>query len=72
MAQNGLEDLPVDTIMTRWPETARVFLDRRMGCVGCPVGGFHTMADVARAYDLSAEDLESDIARVIAVQSSQH
>ncbi|WP_424164190.1 hypothetical protein [Bradyrhizobium sp.] len=26
--------------MTAWPATIRVFLDFRMGCVGCPISGF--------------------------------
>jgi hybrid cluster-associated redox disulfide protein len=32
--------------MNGWPATIRVFLDFRMGCVGCPIACFHTV-DVA-------------------------
>ncbi len=36
----------VSDVMNGWPATIRVFLDFRMGCVGCPIACFHTV-DVA-------------------------
>ena len=35
----GFDDI-VGEVMTAWPATIRVFLDFRMGCVGCPISGF--------------------------------
>ena len=45
-----------DEVMRRWPGTIRVFLDHRFQCVGCPMGGFHTVADACREHgaDLAA------------------
>ena len=46
MSQRSLPidfEMTVDEVMRRWPATIRVFLDFRMGCVGCPIGGFHTV-----------------------------
>jgi hybrid cluster-associated redox disulfide protein len=40
----------VDDVMRRRPETIRVFLDHRMRCIGCPVAGFHTVADACREH----------------------
>lgn len=40
-------------IMSRWPPTIRVFLDRRMHCVGCPIAPFHLVADAADEQGLS-------------------
>lgn len=37
----------VDDIMRQWPATIRVFLDFRLGCVGCPIACFHTVEDAA-------------------------
>ena len=54
-------DLTVDTVMTRWPATIRVFLDRRMLCVGCPVGGLHTLQEAAAAHDLPLADLMAEL-----------
>lgn len=43
-------DMPVDEIMRRWPATIRVMIRHRMLCIGCPAGGFHTVADAAAAH----------------------
>jgi hybrid cluster-associated redox disulfide protein len=40
----GLDTL-VDDAMNLHPATIRVFLDFRMGCVGCPIACFHTVDD---------------------------
>ena len=33
----------VDEVMRSHPPTIRAFLDFKMGCVGCPIAGFHTV-----------------------------
>ena len=45
-------DCLVDEVMRRWPATIRVFLDHRMGCVGCPIGTFHSVADACREHGI--------------------
>ena len=35
----------VDEVMRSYPATIRVFLDFKMGCVGCPIACFHTVDD---------------------------
>jgi hybrid cluster-associated redox disulfide protein len=35
----------VDDVMNAHPATIRVFLDFKMGCVGCPIACFHTVDD---------------------------
>jgi hybrid cluster-associated redox disulfide protein len=55
MSQPGSKiafDNPVDEIMRRWPSTIRVFLRFRMACVGCPIAGFHTVADACREHQV--------------------
>jgi hybrid cluster-associated redox disulfide protein len=42
--------LLVGDVMQRWPATIRVFLDFRMSCVGCPIAGFHDIADACREH----------------------
>jgi hybrid cluster-associated redox disulfide protein len=42
--------MTVDDVMRRWPATIRVFIDFRLRCVGCPIGGFHTVADACREH----------------------
>ena len=47
-------DTLVDDIMRRWPATVRVFLDYRMGCVGCPIAAFHTVNNSCREHGVDA------------------
>jgi hybrid cluster-associated redox disulfide protein len=45
----GFDD-PVQDVMNDRPATIRVFLDFRMGCVGCPIACFHTVDDACREH----------------------
>ena len=36
-------EMTVDLVMTRWPASIRVFIDFKMGCVGCPIATFHSV-----------------------------
>jgi hybrid cluster-associated redox disulfide protein len=46
----------VAEVMTAWPATIRVFLDFRMGCVGCPIAEFHTVDDACKEHGVACED----------------
>lgn len=56
---------PVDTVMRRWPQTIRVFLDHRMRCVGCPIAGFHSVADSCREHDVDLDAFAAALRRAI-------
>ena len=45
----------VDDVMRRAPETIRVFLEFRMGCVGCPIACFHTVDDACREHGVDRD-----------------
>jgi hybrid cluster-associated redox disulfide protein len=51
----GFDDI-VGEVMTAWPATIRVFLDFRMGCVGCPISGFHTVNDACTEHDVDRDE----------------
>ena len=57
-------DTPVGTIMRHWPETIRLFLARRMACVGCPVGGLHTLEEACAEHKVALGPLLSEITDV--------
>ncbi|MFW6039077.1 MAG: DUF1858 domain-containing protein, partial [bacterium] len=44
-------DMTVERLLGLWPQTVRVFLDKRMACVGCPVAPFETIEEVAVIYE---------------------
>ena len=45
----------VDDVMRGTPETIRVFLEFRMGCVGCPIACFHTVDDACREHGVDRD-----------------
>lgn len=65
MRNTDLVDLSVAEIMSTWPSTIRVFLERRMHCVGCPIGPFHTLPDAAEEHSLLLAGLVADIEQQI-------
>lgn len=64
-AQTITPDWTVDEVVTRYPQTALVFLRRRMHCVGCCVSRFETLADACRVYDEPLGPLLVDLAAQI-------
>jgi hybrid cluster-associated redox disulfide protein len=50
----GFDDI-VGEVMTARPATIRVFLDFRMGCVGCPISAFHTVDDACKEHGVDRE-----------------
>ncbi|MDR3484806.1 MAG: DUF1858 domain-containing protein [Bradyrhizobium sp.] len=51
----GFDDI-VGEVMTARPATIRVFLDFRMGCVGCPVSAFHTVDDACKEHGVNRDE----------------
>ena len=47
--------LLVEDVMHRWPTTIRVFLDFKMGCVGCPIASFHDIDDACREHGVDRD-----------------
>jgi hybrid cluster-associated redox disulfide protein len=45
----------VDDVIRTKPETIRVFLAHRMGCVGCPIATFHTVDDACHEHDIDRD-----------------
>ena len=45
-------DMTVDQVMNRWPASIRVFMDFRMGCVGCPIASFHSVDEASREHKI--------------------
>lgn len=68
MREAEIVDLSVGEIMARWPETIGVFVERRMHCIGCPIGLFHTVVEAAAEHQVPLEALVRDI--LVAVRHS--
>ena len=54
----------VSDVLRANPATAAVFIDRRMGCVGCTFAPFETIAEVARVYGIEPIELANSLTNV--------
>ncbi len=61
-------NMTVERLLQLWPQTARVFIDKRMACVGCPVAGFETIEEVAAIYEQDPESFVQTLKRCAAAQ----
>jgi hybrid cluster-associated redox disulfide protein len=50
----GFDDI-VGEVMDARPATIRVFLDFRMGCVGCPIAAFHSVDDACKEHGVERD-----------------
>ena len=55
------QDLTVEETLQHWPQTAKVFLRRRMACVGCTIAPFETLGEVSKIYDINAEQFLQEL-----------
>jgi len=53
--------MPIDQVIAEHPELAEVFIDRRMLCVGCDIGRFHTLAESAAQYGLNPDEFLAEL-----------
>jgi hybrid cluster-associated redox disulfide protein len=58
-------DMTVAEILQSWPDTIPVFLQNRLGCVGCAMAPFDTVSDVVKIYDLSLDGFLGDLREAI-------
>jgi hybrid cluster-associated redox disulfide protein len=61
----------VSDVLVANPASARVFLERRMGCVGCTFARFETVTDVAGVYGLDPDDLARALAAAPIVEPEE-
>lgn len=54
-------DSLVQEIVEQHPQTMPVFVRHGLGCVGCYIAPFHTIADSAREYAVGLEPLLGDL-----------
>jgi hybrid cluster-associated redox disulfide protein len=59
-------DLTLEDMFRYWPDTATVFFNYKMRCVGCPIVAFHTIADACAAYDFDLDAFGAKLRQVAA------
>ena len=62
MTPTDLLNVLVADLLAARPFAARVFIARRMGCVGCAFAPFETISEAARAYGIDPCELARSLA----------
>jgi len=53
--------MTVEEVLTNWPGTYSVFMNRKTKCIGCFLQRFCTLQDVADTYQISLDDLTREL-----------
>ena len=59
-------------VLAERPAAARVFIERRMGCVGCPFARLETVAEAARVYGIDGLEFANCLAAVAGTPEEAH
>jgi hybrid cluster-associated redox disulfide protein len=54
-------ELMVNTLLEHYPETAQVFVRRRMHCVGCTVASFESLTEACRIYQQPLDEMLAEL-----------
>lgn len=49
------------TVLVKWPLAARVLVNHRMHCIGCPIAPFETLAEACAVYGIDVEQLLQEL-----------
>ena len=64
-SQRITAEMGIDEVVTKYPQTIKVFFHHGMKCTGCYISGFHTIAESAKRYAVELESLLKDLNEVI-------
>jgi hybrid cluster-associated redox disulfide protein len=62
----------ISDVLAERPAAARVFIERRMGCVGCTFAPFETVAEAAAAYGINCWELASSLDAATSASEEVH
>lgn len=65
-------DMNLADVLFRWPQTAEVFMDYGLHCVGCGAAGFDTIEMGAQVHQLGEEEIKqmvTDVNKAISKES---
>jgi hybrid cluster-associated redox disulfide protein len=55
----------ITDVLERWPQTADVFHNHNMACVGCAVAPFYSVRDAALVYNLPPDEFIDEMLALI-------
>lgn len=66
ISQKITTEMNIHEVVTKYPQTIKVFFRHGMQCTGCYVCGFHNIAESAEEYGVEMDALLNDLNDVIA------
>mgnify|MGYP003555742801 CR=1 FL=1 len=61
----SLAQQTIEQLLTNWPETAVVFKQHSMACIGCDVSHLYTVAEVTAVYHLPLDTFLTELTKAI-------
>ncbi len=62
----------ITDVLERWPQTADVFHNHAMACVGCAVAPFYSICDAAMVYRLPLEEFINEMLAAIGAPAAEN
>jgi len=66
ISQKITTEMNIYEVVTKYPQTIKVFFRHGMQCTGCYICGFHNIAESAEEYGVEMDALLNDLNDVIA------
>ncbi|MCB8945730.1 MAG: DUF1858 domain-containing protein [Ardenticatenaceae bacterium] len=63
--QKQLSEMTVEEVLARWPETAVIFHEYTMACIGCALAPFCSIQDAADDYGIPTATLIDRLKQII-------
>lgn len=58
------KDMSIMEIVSKYPDTADVFMNHGLHCIGCAAASFETLEDGAKAHGIDINKLLKDLNKV--------
>ena len=65
MAKKITKDMTFQEVLMRHPETAQVFLEKGMHCIGCMAATFESIEQGANAHGMDVDELINDLNKAV-------
>lgn len=59
------KNMSIMEVVGKWPETAEVFMNHGMGCLGCAAARFENIEQGATAHGMDVDALMADLNKVV-------
>lgn len=60
------KDMSITEVVSKYPQTAKVFMEHGMGCLGCAAAQFENIEQGARAHGVDVDDLVKALNETVA------